>query len=81
MLLVAKLMVPACSLCCWKHYTKEAEGSTLAKGCTRDREAASCVAAEVGLVHFVGGVGNLCKIQKTYEEFNRNKSRIKLKET
>ena len=37
MLVVTKLMVPACSRCCWKHATKGAEGATLAKGCARDR--------------------------------------------
>ena len=38
MLMVTKLMVPACGRCCWKHATKWAEGATLAKGCARDRE-------------------------------------------
>ena len=68
MLVVAKLMVPACSGCCWKHATKVAEGSTLAKGCARDRGAASCIAAEVALVQIVCGRGNLCRVQKEDEK-------------
>ena len=68
MLVVAKLMVPACSRCCWEHARKGAEGSTLAKGCARDRGAASCIAAEVALVQIGCGRGNLYRVQKEDEK-------------
>ena len=77
MLVVAKLMVPACSRCCWEHARKGAEGSTLAKGCAHDRGAASCVAAEAALVQMVCARENLCRGQKEDEKINGNENMIK----
>ena len=76
-LVVTKLMVPACGWCCCKHATKGAEGATLAKGCARDRGAASCVAAEAVLMQIVYAESRPVKMQQEDEKNNSKGNRIK----
>ena len=60
-------------------HNEGAEGATLAKGCARNRGAASCVAAEAALVQMVCAREYLCRGQKEDEKINGNENMIKTK--